>query len=182
MPGWSEKLSADIAAGTAPVIQLQSGMLERVVATPPGRTNPEGPTGSFEFRNIPPGEYQAVAIRVRDGGVSGAAVAESSRVIVEERDIADLELKLTPLPIDQPGRRHGGALEREAEVMNPTILDPPARIVIAPPPPRTRPVGNPGGVPVRFPTSSGKTTKKDILGHIFVGVGIAVLTMTFTKW
>jgi hypothetical protein len=180
LPGWSETLSSDIAAGTAPMVTLQSGRMERVVAAPSGVDQQNRRTVTFEFRNVPPGEYQPVAVRIKPDAESGAAIAEGVRLIVADRDIADVELEVTALPLDQSGKRHGGAEDREAAVLDPAVrrrID----IDVAQPGPIRRPIGPAG--PGRFPpvsTSSG-STKKDILSHILFGLSVAAAVFVVTR-
>src|SRR5262245_9008094 len=53
LPGWSETLSADIIAGRSPVVLLDTGRLERVVAAQPSVTAPPREALAFVFQNIP---------------------------------------------------------------------------------------------------------------------------------
>jgi hypothetical protein len=176
LAGWSDTLSSDIAAGMAPMVPLHSGKVEHIMTTT--ALSKETPwTGLFEFRDVAPGEYQAVALRLKEGAESGAAIAEGERIVVRDRDIANLELAISPLPIDQPGRRHGGAEEREASIIEnigrPRPEPPP---VFRPQPPRGPTITHP---PI---FTGGNTTKKTVLGHIIVGLSIAAAVLTFTKW
>ncbi|HEX4997892.1 MAG TPA: hypothetical protein VFY29_06685 [Terriglobia bacterium] len=165
LAGWSETLSSDIASGSEPTVNLESGIVETLVAPVSQAQQRRGVAGSFRFREIPPGDYQPVVLRIRDGAISGVAIGDGARTTVGADNIADLELTLKSSPAAVAGTRHGGAVEREA-----SVLEPPR-----PPAPRF-----PGGIGRTVPQPAGNG-KKDLLGHIIVGLGIAASVFVFMK-
>jgi hypothetical protein len=163
LPGWSEALNSDIAAGTGPIVSLQAGRMERVVT----------PSRSFEFRNVSSGEYQAVAVTIKQGAEVGAAIAVSDRVVVTGRDIPDLVLEITASSPIQPRKRQGGATNREAAVLD-TANKPDVNLSPAsssPPISRTP-----------YPTSSGRSSKKKELIENIIVLGVMGAFTFFSMW
>jgi hypothetical protein len=167
LPGWSEALSSDVAAGTAPTVLLQSGRMELAPAQS-DKAAPAQRPWAFEFRNVPPGEYQAVVIRLKDGADAGAAIAVSNRVVVAGTDIADLNIEITAR-LDPVRARQGSAAKREAAVIG-TITRPPPDMIGAQP-----------TVPAPLPQPA-RGRKREILEQVLVTAGVVAAMVAFSMW
>jgi hypothetical protein len=172
LPGWSEALAAELAAGRAPMILLDAGRTERIASA--SAAGPGRPTAPFEFPNVRPGEYQAVAVRIEKGAERGAIIAVGNRVVVADHDIKDIELEISALPSETAGQRQGGARNREAAVLD-TVNRPISDTLT---PPHIGPIGTAPSPP----PLNGASRKKEVLEQILVGVGIVAAMVAFSLW
>jgi hypothetical protein len=168
MAGYSDTLSTQIAQGVGPAISLSGGRSGQILAPGAARTE-AGELGRFEFRDVAPGEYQVVAVKLADAGMTGTAIAEGPRLVVGDESVREIQLTVVEKPEPPAPPLRGGADGREPSVLDPSI-HPPLVTVIPPP----RAVG--GGV---YKSSTSK--KKEFLGALIFVTGAILFGWVITR-